>query len=89
MSIRDLGRNIKSLLNYDYVDIEDKKSHKLRGVFVSYKYADEIKEYLDKKIAKAKQEKVNDIMQFSGILDGKTDNQTIQELKEKKKEKYL
>ena len=30
-SIRDLTRNSKVLADYDYIDIEDKKSHQYRG----------------------------------------------------------
>ncbi|NTU42245.1 MAG: hypothetical protein HGA78_04175 [Nitrospirales bacterium] len=88
VSIRELARKSDMLLEYDYVDIEDKKSHSYKGVFVPSRYADEVKAYLDKKIAKEQQKRLDTIMQFSGILDGETGDLSIQELKASKKEKY-
>jgi len=51
---------------YDYIDIEDRKSHEYKGVFISAKYADEVKDFLEKKLAKEKKEKLDRIMKFSG-----------------------
>ena len=50
MGIRDITRNFSILDDYDYVEIEDKKTHKTKGLFVSQKYADEVKKLLEKKI---------------------------------------
>ncbi len=68
MSIRELTRNGNMLGEYDYVDIEDRKSHEYKGVFVSAKHADEVKAFLDKKLAKEKQEKIDKLMQFAGKI---------------------
>ena len=49
MSIRELTRNGNMFKEYDYIDIEDKKSNEYKGVFISSKYADEVKKILEKK----------------------------------------
>ncbi len=84
LSIRDLARSGKVLLEYDYVDIEDKKSHEYKGLFVSKQYAEDVKKFLEAKLKKKKQKSLDAIMQFSGILDGATDNRSYQELKAEK-----
>jgi len=48
VGIRELSRNSKLLEQYDYVDVEDKKTHEYKGLFISPKYADEFKKYLEK-----------------------------------------
>ena len=87
MSIRDLTRSGKKLLEYDYVDIEDKKSHEYKGVFVPSRYADDVKDFLDKKLKEQKKKSFDRIMQFSGLLDGKTHEKSFQELKSDRKVK--
>ena len=66
MSIRDLTRSGSSLLDYDYIDIEDKKAHEYKGVFVPSKYADEVKAFIEKKIKKAQHESLTELMEFAG-----------------------
>ena len=88
MGIRELARSTKELSNYDYIEIEDKKSHKKRGLFVSQKYAKDIEKILKKRISKEKKIELDSIMKFAGILNGKTNNMTIQELKAMKKKRY-
>ena len=68
MSIRELTRNGSMFSEYDYIDIEDRKSHEYKGVFISARYADEVKAFLEKKLAKAKQEKLDRIMKFAGTV---------------------
>ena len=87
MSIRELTRNGNMFSQYDYIDIEDKKSKEYKGVFIPSEYADKVKEFLIKEIEKEKKRKVNEIMQFAGIMDGETQNLSIQELKSKKESK--
>ena len=69
MSIRELTRNGSMFSEYDYIDIEDRKSHEYKGVFISAQYADEVKVFLEKKLAKEKQKKLNVIMQFVGSVE--------------------
>ena len=52
LSIRELTRSGKILQNYDYIDIEDQKSHEYKGVFVSQAYAEDVKVFLDEKISR-------------------------------------
>ncbi|MBU1669352.1 hypothetical protein KKC13_13180 [bacterium] len=87
MSIRELTRSGSMFGQYDYIDIEDKKSHEYKGVFISSKYADMVKEFLEKEIAKQKQKKLDALMQFAGMMDGETNNLSIQELKSHKEDK--
>ena len=88
VGIRDLLRNSDILDQYDYIDVEDKRTHRYKGLFVSPKYADELKEYLDKKILKKKQSELDEIMQFSGIAGGEFGQKRVQELTVLKRKKY-
>ncbi len=84
LSIRDLARSGKILLEYDYVDIEDKKSHEYKGLFVSKQYAEDVKKFLKEKLKKEHQKSLDKIIQFSGILDDVTGDRSFQELKSEK-----
>ena len=88
IGVREISRNINILKDYDYVDIEDKKTKEYKGMFISSKYADEIKAYLDKKVLEERQKELDEIMQFSGVFDGETNNMTIQEIKASKEDRY-
>jgi len=91
MSIRELTRNGKHFGEYDYIDIEDRKSHEYKGVFISAKYADEVKRFLKKKIAKEKQEKLDRMMKYAGkgSIEKRFDNLTASQIREKvAQEKY-
>ena len=88
IGIRELGRNSNILDGYDYIEIEDKKTHEYKGLFVSPKYADEFKKYLKAKISQQKQEELEEIMQFVGMCNGDTKNMTSQEIKASKRDKY-
>ena len=65
-SIRELTRNSALLSEYDYVEIEDQKSHQLKGLFISPKYADEIKMFLDEKLDKERSEKLKKLKKYAG-----------------------
>lgn len=54
IGIRELARGSSILKGYDYVNIEDKKTHQRKGLIVSNQYADEVEKYLKKIIAKKK-----------------------------------
>jgi len=87
MSIRELTRNGSMFGQYDYINIEDKKSNEYKGVFISSKYADMVKDFLEKEIKKQKKEKLDEIMQFAGLMNGESDNLSMQELKAMKEDK--
>jgi len=91
MSIRELTRNGSMFADYDYIDIEDRKSHEYKGVFISSKYADEVKKFLEKKLAKERQEKLDRIQKYAGkgSIYKRFDSLTASEIKEQKaKEQY-
>ena len=69
VGIRELARNSKLLEQYDYVDVEDKKTHEYKGLFISPKYADEFKKLLEKKISRSMQEKLDEIEKFAGSIE--------------------
>jgi hypothetical protein len=54
IGIRELARGSSILKEYDYVNIEDKKTHQRKGLIVSDQYADEVEKYLKKIISKKK-----------------------------------
>jgi len=81
IGVRDISRNINILQNYDYLDIEDKKTKEYKGLLISAKYANEIKEFLKKKIEQDKQKELDEIMQFSGIASGDTNNMSVKDIK--------
>jgi len=86
MSIRELIRNGSMFGKYDYIDIEDRKSHEYKGVFISSKYADDVKKFLEKKMAKEKQEKLDRIMKFAGkgSIHKRFEDLTASQMREKK-----
>ena len=88
IGIRDLIRKTKILEEYDYVDVEDKRSHTYKGLFVSPKYADELKVYLKKKNREEKRKAISAVMQFAGVVTGEFGEKSIQELTEVKRKKY-
>ena len=91
MSIRELTRNGSMFGEYDYIDIEDRKSHEYKGVFISAQYAEDVKKFLEKKLAKAKQEKIDRVMKFAGkgSMHKRFENLTASQMREKKaKEQY-
>ncbi|MDD3466481.1 MAG: hypothetical protein PHE67_04955 [Campylobacterales bacterium] len=88
LGVRDVVRNFNILENYEYVEIEDKKTHALKGLFVSAELIDEVKAFLDAKLAEQRQKKLDALMPFVGMVSGAFDTLTPQEIKSAKKEKY-
>jgi hypothetical protein len=66
VGIRELARNSNILDGYDYVEVEDKKTHQFKGLFISPKYAKEFKNFLEDKISKQQQDKLDRIMKYAG-----------------------
>ena len=91
MSIRELTRNGAMIGGYDYIDIEDRKSHEYKGVFVSSRFADEVKIFLEQKLNREKQAKLDRIMKYAGkgSINKRFDGLTSSEVREKKaREQY-
>lgn len=84
IGIRDLARNIDILQNYDYVDVEDKKTHEYKGLFLSPFYAKEFKEYLKQKSTKERADKLSRLKAYAGkgSIDEKYNGLSNKELKE-------
>ncbi len=89
IGIRELARNTKIMEQYDYVEIEDKKTHEKKGLLISPKYADEFKALLEQKISAEKQTKLDKIMQFAGIANGEFTNLTKDDIRKMKAQKYI
>jgi len=66
LGIRDLARNIDILQQYDYVDIEDKKTHEYKGLFLSPAYAKEFKAYIEAQAQQKKHDKFSRLKRYAG-----------------------
>jgi len=91
VGMRELVRNSNILDGYDYVDVEDKKTHKYKGLFVSPKYADEFKKFLEEKKAAEIQEQIDEVEKFAGSIEieDRFKDLSYKEIREKiAKEKY-
>ena len=69
IGIREVTRNFSILDEYDYVEIEDKKTHKVKGIFVSEVYLDDVREFLEDKKAKEIQKQLDEMSQFVGSME--------------------
>jgi len=88
MGIREIIRNFSVIDRYDYIEVEDKKTHKIKGIFISGKYLDEIREIVKKIIEEKKKKEIEEILKFAGIANGEFGEKTFQELKAEKRKKY-
>lgn len=91
IGIREVTRNFSILDEYDYVEIEDKKTHKVKGMFVSEKYLSDVREFLEDKKSKEIQKQLDEIKQFAGKgkIHERFNGLTSKEIREKiAKEKY-
>lgn len=88
LGVREITRNFSILENYDYVEIEDKKTHNVKGLFVSAELLDDVKEFLNKKIKIKKQQELDEMMQFVGMVKSDFGDLKAQDIKAIKKEKY-
>ena len=69
VGIRDLARNSNILDGYDYVEVEDKKTHEYKGLFISPQYAEEFKSFLEDKISREVQEQLYEVKRFAGTME--------------------
>lgn len=91
VGMRELARNSHILEGYDYVDVEDKKTHEYKGLFISPKYADDVKKMLNKKQAQEMKKKLDEVMRFSGSveIEDRFNNLSYKEIRKKiAEEKY-
>jgi len=91
VGIRELVRDTSILDKYDYIEIEDKKTHKSKGIFVSEKYAKDIQEFLEKTITLEKKKKLDRFLKYAGTCEvhERFNNLTSSQIKQKiAEEKY-
>ena len=88
LGVREITRNFNLLDKYEYVEIEDKKNHTLKGLFVSAELTEEVKHYLDNKISAKKKAKIDSLMPFIGMVKGEFHELSSQDIKALKTEKY-
>ena len=69
VGMRDLARNLNTLDGYDYVKVEDKKTHKQKGLYISQKYADDVEKYIQDKIMQERQAKLDRLKPFIGSME--------------------
>jgi len=69
VGMRELARNSNILDGYDYVEVEDKKTHEYKGLFISPKYASEFKAFLEDKIDKEQQKILDEFKPFIGTME--------------------
>ncbi len=81
LSIRELTRSGDILAAYDYIDIEDRKSHQYKGVFVPERHAGSVKDFLEHELLKEKRRKIEGMLKFAGMATGDIGDSSIQELK--------
>ena len=67
IGIRELTRNSSILDEADFIEIEDKKTKKLKGAFISEKYFEDVKKLIE---AKEKEEKKRKFEKMLNLLDG-------------------
>ena len=89
VGMRELARNSNILDGYDYVDVEDKKTHEYKGLFISPKYAEKFKKLLEEEISKNIKEQLDEIEEFAGSveIDEKFKNLSYKEIRKKIAEK--
>lgn len=88
MSIRELTRHGNMSMDYDFIEIEDRKTKEYKGVFVSQKYAQIVKNFLIERLKQEREDKLKAIMKFAGSMDGETKGMSSQEIKTKKRKDY-
>jgi hypothetical protein len=88
VGVRELARNSNILTGHDYIDVEDKKTHEYKGLFVSADHADMVKKFLDKKIMQKQQHELDEVLQFAGIADGDSNNMSAKEMRAAHASKY-
>jgi len=81
VSVREFVRNSNILKEYDFVEVEDKKSKKIRGIFISAELAKEFREFLELKNEKEIQKKLDALNRLKDIGDGLLKDLTIQDIK--------
>jgi len=84
IGIRDLVRNSNILNKYDFVEVEDKKTRKLKGVFISADLAEEFKKFIEEKKRKKVEAKLKAFNSITPLPSGTLTDKNIQKIKSNK-----
>ena len=82
IGIRELARNTKIPDEYDLIEIEDRKSKELKGLFVSAKWT----KWVEEQIEKERQRRIDKIVQFAGAFDGEFSERSAKEIRQMRAE---
>ena len=82
ISFRDF---IRGVMPADVLQLLDKRTHKLKGIFISPKYADDVLAYLQEKEKQRKESRKKALLDFVGAF-GEGDDTSHQALKARKYE---
>ena len=85
MGIGEFTKNFNKLQNVDLVEIVDKKTNKLKGVYLSTKEALKVKKILEENKKPEKEKKLLKIIKYAGRMnvDENLENLSKEELKVK------
>ena len=85
MGIREFTKNFNKLQNVDLVEIVDKKTNKLKGIYLSVSEALKVKKILEENKKLEKEKKILKIMKYAGRMnvDENLKNLSKEELKVK------
>jgi hypothetical protein len=76
------------VLEKDYIEIQDRKSHLTKGVFIPDSYAKEVVTYLTEKINRERMLKKNSLLSYAGIATGDYGEESYIDLAAEKSGKY-
>jgi 23S rRNA pseudoU1915 N3-methylase RlmH len=65
VGVREFTKNFNKYQNMEMVEIIDKKTDEIKGVFISPKAAEKVKDLL----SKSKKEKIEGILKFAGTME--------------------
>jgi len=68
VGVREFTKNFNKLQDIDMIEIIDKKSSALKGLYISAKEALKVKKLLEESRKKEKEKKLSKIMQYAGSL---------------------
>ena len=85
LGVRDVTRNFSILYEYDYVEIEDKKTKQIKGMFVSERYIDDVKAFIEAKKEEEMRQKMEEIRRLAGKgrIAERFDGLTAREIRKK------
>ena len=81
VGVRDFTKDFNKFQNSDIVEILDKKTNQLKGIYLSFEMAQKVKNFLEEE----KKEKLSKIMKYAGKIEVKDEfkNLSKKEIKEK------